>query len=57
MHGDVIALTDVNDEKIATYEYDAWGNILEASEADQVKDNPFRYAGYQLDHETGLYYL
>ena len=56
-HGDVIGLTDQNDEKIATYVYDAWGNALEAEEADQVKDNPYRYAGYQYDHETGLYYL
>lgn len=30
-----------------------WGR----HEADQVQDNPYRYAGYQYDHETGLYYL
>ena len=56
-HGDVIALTDQNGQKVASYEYDAWGNVLKAKEEDLVKDNPYRYAGYQYDHETGLYYL
>lgn len=56
-HGDVIALTDKSSKIVATYEYDAWGNVLKANEADSVKDNPYRYAGYQYDHETGMYYL
>ena len=56
-HGDVIALTNRNSEIVATYKYDAWGNVLEFDETDQVKDNPYRYAGYQYDKETGLYYL
>lgn len=57
VHGDVIALTDSNGAIAAKYEYDAWGNPLKAEEGDQVKDNPFRYASYQYDSETGLYYL
>ncbi|WLR43096.1 RHS repeat-associated core domain-containing protein [Bacillus carboniphilus] len=56
-HGDVIALTDKDSKVVAEYEYDAWGNVLKAEEADEVKTNPYRYAGYQYDHETGLYYL
>ncbi|MCM3313308.1 DNRLRE domain-containing protein [Bacillus sp. FSL K6-6483] len=56
-HGDVIALTDKDGKRLATYEYDAWGNPLNVEEADEVKDNPYRYAGYQYDHETGMYYL
>ncbi len=56
-HGDVIALTDQDSQKVASYEYDSWGNVLKADEYDQVKDNPYRYAGYQYDHETGMYYL
>lgn len=56
-HGDVIALTDKSSNVVATYEYDAWGNVLKAEETIAVKDNPFRYAGYQYDHETGMYYL
>ncbi|MDD2401929.1 MAG: RHS repeat-associated core domain-containing protein [Clostridia bacterium] len=39
---------------IDTYYYDAFGNILESS-GDTY--NPIRYAGYQYDEETGLYYL
>lgn len=38
----------------ATYDYDAFGNILEST---RTVDNPFRYAGYQYDEETGNYYL
>ncbi|WP_391201581.1 RHS repeat domain-containing protein [Psychrobacillus sp. L4] len=57
VHGDVIALTDQSGQKVATYVYDAWGNVLKAEESDLVKDNPYRYAGYRYDHETGLYYL
>lgn len=39
-HGDVIALTGQSGQKVASYEYDAWGNVITADEADQVKDNP-----------------
>ena len=39
---------------IDTYYYDAFGNIME-EEGDT--NNPYRYAGYQYDAETGLYYL
>ena len=41
---------------VASYVYDAWGNILyqEGSYADK---NPYRYAGYTYDKETGHYYL
>ncbi|MED4130763.1 RHS repeat-associated core domain-containing protein, partial [Shouchella miscanthi] len=30
---------------------------LKADETAAVKDNTYRYAGYQYDHETGMYYL
>jgi len=56
-HGDVISLTDVSGNIVASYEYDAWGNPLKVEESAEVKDNPYRYAGYQYDHETGMYYL
>ncbi|WP_246483938.1 DNRLRE domain-containing protein [Heyndrickxia vini] len=56
-HGDVIALTDKENNIVADYQYDAWGNVLQSDEQDSVKDNPYRYAGYQFDKETGLYYL
>ncbi len=56
-HGDVIGISDKDGNRLATYEYDAWGNPLKADETAAVKDNAYRYAGYQYDHETGMYYL
>lgn len=56
-HGDVIALSDKQGNALATYEYDAWGNQIKIEESDQVKDNPYRYAGYRYDIETDMYYL
>lgn len=65
-HGDVVMITrdsnkDVNDMTksdliVASYVYDAWGNIIyqEGSYADK---NPYRYAGYSYDKETDHYYL
>ncbi|WP_147635412.1 RHS repeat-associated core domain-containing protein [Risungbinella massiliensis] len=53
-HGDVVALTDANGAKVATYDYDAFGNLI--AETGTV-DNPYRYAGYRYDKETELYYL
>jgi RHS repeat-associated protein len=55
-HGDVIAVTDANNNTVATYTYDAWGNIT-AQNGSFADDNPYRYAGYHYDKETGLYYL
>ncbi|PRX24066.1 RHS repeat-associated protein [Orenia metallireducens] len=55
-HGDVIALSDENGQVVAEYDYDAWGNILSQS-GSMAEINPYRYAGYYYDEETGLYYL
>jgi RHS repeat-associated protein len=55
-HGDVTALTDANGNVVAQYQYDAWGNILSKTGA-MASANPYRYAGYYYDEETGLYYL
>lgn len=40
----------------ASYYYDAFGNITEKSESGWI-NSPIKYAGYQFDDETGLYYL
>ncbi len=53
-HGDVTALLDTAGVIKATYAYDAFGNITESTGAVQ---NPIRYAGYQYDEESSLYYL
>ncbi|ATW25278.1 RHS repeat-associated core domain-containing protein [Candidatus Formimonas warabiya] len=53
-HGDVTALINSAGTILATYYYDAFGNILEST---GTINNPFKYAGYQHDQETGYYYL
>jgi RHS repeat-associated protein len=55
-HGDVIKLTDMNQAVVAEYKYDAWGNITSET-GTLAGSNPYRYAGYWYDKETGLYYL
>ena len=55
--GDVIRIINgSNGATVAEYQYDAWGNILEAS-GDLAYVNPIRYRGYYYDSETGFYYL
>ena len=56
VHGDVIQLTDQAGNSVAEYTYDAWGNILTKT-GTMATANPYRYAGYRYDEETGLYYL
>ncbi|MGE5398713.1 MAG: RHS repeat domain-containing protein [Chitinophagales bacterium] len=55
-HGDVVQLTDQSGNVVASYTYDAWGNILNSSGA-MANSNPYRYAGYRFDSESGVYYL
>ncbi len=55
-HGDVVALIDQAGNVVARYDYDAWGNII-YQEGALAAINPYRYAGYQYDEETKMYYL
>ena len=67
LQGDVIAITNASGTVIARYVYDAWGRVLQVTDAhcNSVADNsdhianinPFRYRGYYYDQETQLYYL
>ena len=45
-----------NGSIVATYEYDAWGNVT-GQLGTMASVNPYRYAGYRYDEYTGLYYL
>jgi len=57
---DIIGILDNNGIQVVYYQYDSWGNPLtpSGSLASTIgADNPFRYRGYYLDSETGLYYL
>jgi RHS repeat-associated protein len=53
-HADVTALLDTAGNVVATYYYDAFGNILAQT---GTVNNSILYTGYQYDKETGLYYL
>ena len=60
LQGDVVKLihyiSGFEYESVATYEYDAWGNIVSSS-GRLAEINPLRYRGYYYDNETGFYYL
>ena len=56
LQGDVVKLVTSSGSAVATYEYDAWGNILSKS-GTMADKNPLRYRGYYYDTETGFYYL
>ncbi|MFC5404398.1 S8 family serine peptidase, partial [Cohnella soli] len=53
-HADVTALLTPTGVVASSYVYDAYGNIT--NQVGTVK-NPIRYAGYQYDEESKLYYL
>ena len=57
LQGDIIGILDAAGSLVASYSYDAWGNILTISDNEIAKRNPIRYRGYYYDTETGLYYL
>ena len=52
--GDIVMLVNTAGVKKAEYRYDVFGNPLE--NVGKV-DNPYRYASYQYDEETDMYYL
>ncbi len=53
-HRDVVMLVYTQGGIAATYQYDAFGNIIKAT---GTADNTTTYAGYQYDESTGLYYV
>ena len=54
--GDVERVISADGTILASYTYDAWGNVL-TSEGSLATANPIRYRGYYFDTETSLYYL
>lgn len=55
---DIIGIYNQNMEKIVSYEYDAYGNIIEINSDEIISNiNPFRYRGYYFDNESSKYYL
>ena len=59
LQGDIVAIYDLNTNKIVEYKYDAWGNAtVEGTQASTIGViNPFRYRGYYFDNEIDLYYI
>lgn len=56
--GDVIGIYNEYGTHVATYAYDAWGNMTYCNAGTDVAlINPFLYRGYYFDSESGLYYL
>ena len=56
LQGDVVGLVDASGNTVASYSYDAWGNVLSAT-GSLAAINPLRYRGYYYDSETALYYV
>lgn len=58
LQGDVIRIIDLAGTEVASYVYDAWGNIKDTKGEPTIREiNPIRYRGYVYDTETSLYYL
>ena len=53
-HGDVTGLIDAEGKLAVTYDYDAFGTIISET---GTANNTVKYAGYQYDKETDLYYV
>ena len=60
LFGDVVAIYNSGGNKVAGYDYDAWGNCTITSDTTDLllaRTNPIRYRGYYYDEETGLYWV
>ena len=60
--GDIVAVYDLNGNKLVSYKYDAWGNFTTSyhngtTSTSIAARNPFKYRGYYYDSDLGLYYL
>lgn len=63
-HNSILGMVDKDGNKVVSYKYDAWGNIISSSSTTNTGDdvaldiaNPFRYSSYFYDEETDFYYL
>ena len=58
LQGDVVRIIDLSGTEVASYVYDAWGNIKDTKGEPTIREiNSFRYRSCVYDEETGLYYL
>lgn len=54
LRGDIVSITDTYGNIVSQYHFDPWGKQISYSGS---LIQPFRYASYYYDDETGLYYL
>lgn len=57
---DILGIFDSDGNKVVSYEYGPWGQILNISgplASTLGVDNPYRFKSYRYDQETQLYYL
>ena len=62
IQGDILCVYSSTGNKLVSYVYDAWGNIISTTYSNgggtsAARFNPFTYRGYYRDSETGMYYL
>ena len=62
IQGDILHVYSSTGNKLVSYVYDAWGNIISTTYSNggattAARFNPFTYRGYYRDSETGMYYL
>lgn len=57
--GDIIGITDINGNLVASYTYDAWGKVtsVTGSNTEIGNLNPLRYRSYYYDSDIQMYYL
>ncbi|WP_177214770.1 RHS repeat-associated core domain-containing protein [Anaeromicropila populeti] len=56
--GDIVAIENEEGTVVCTYQYDAWGNVIQITGDMRIGQlNPIRYRSYYFDSETGFYYL
>ena len=56
----ILGILDSQGEIIVSYEYDAFGKIVNTKDLTSIQlgtTNPFKYKGYYYDNETQLYWL
>ncbi len=62
IQGDILYVYSSTGNKLVSYVYDAWGNIISTTYSNgggtsAARFDPFTYRGYYRDSETGMYYL
>lgn len=63
---DVVATVNNDQSKTNTYNYNAYGEqtdlkdggaVVSIDGSFDIRDNPYKYSGYYIDEESGMYYL